>query len=135
MREISKRTKSENERINLLVFIFATLMDAFFVIGYLQDASVGNISWTYAIIVVAVVAVGLLINAVLYIRNHGSVALRHAVMVGYGVLYAVIMYTRSSLSVRLLPTWLRAIYPPNIISFIAIPLLTHPSLYCSYNPL
>ena len=46
MREISKRTKSENERINLLVFIFATLMDAFFVVGYLQDASVGNISWT-----------------------------------------------------------------------------------------
>ena len=81
MREISKRTKSENERINLLVFIFATLMDAFFVVGYLQDASVGNISWTYAIVVVAVVAVGLLINAVLYIRNHGSVALRHAVMV------------------------------------------------------
>lgn len=65
MSEISKRTKSENERINLLVFIFATLMDAFFVVGYLQDASVGNISWTYAIIVVAVVAVGLLINAVL----------------------------------------------------------------------
>ena len=92
MSEISKKTKSENERINLLVFIFATLMDAFFVVGYLQDASVGNISWTYAIIVVAVVAVGLLINAVLYIRNHGSVALRHTVMVGYGVLYAVIMY-------------------------------------------
>ena len=91
MSEISKKTKSENERINLLVFIFATLMDAFFVVGYLQDASVGNISWTYAIIVVAVVAVGLLINAVLYIRNHGSVALRHTVMVGYGVLYAVIM--------------------------------------------
>ena len=67
MSEISKKTKSENERINLLVFIFATLMDAFFVVGYLQDASVGNISWTYAIIVVAVVAVGLLINAVLYI--------------------------------------------------------------------
>ena len=96
MREISKRTKSENERINLLVFIFATLMDAFFVVGYLQDASVGNISWTYAIIVVAVVAVGLLINAVLYIRNHGSVALRHTVMVGYGVLYAVIMYGANS---------------------------------------
>lgn len=96
MREISKRTKSENERINLLVFIFATLMDAFFVVGYLQDASVGNISWTYAIVVVAVVAVGLLINAVLYIRNHGSVALRHAVMVGYGVLYAVIMYGANS---------------------------------------
>ena len=96
MREISKRTKSENERINLLVFIFATLMDAFFVVGYLQDASVGNISWTYAIIVVAVVAVGLLINVVLYIRNHGSVALRHAVMVGYGVLYAVIMYGANS---------------------------------------
>ena len=71
-------------------------MDAFFVVGYLQDASVGNISWTYAIIVVAVVAVGLLINAVLYIRNHGSVALRHAVMVGYGVLYAVIMYGANS---------------------------------------
>lgn len=96
MSEISKRTKSENERINLLVFIFATLMDAFFVVGYLQDASVGNISWTYAIIVVAVVAVGLLINAVLYIRNHGSVALRHTVMVGYGVLYAVIMYGANS---------------------------------------
>lgn len=29
MSEISKKTKSENERINLLVFIFATLMDAF----------------------------------------------------------------------------------------------------------
>ena len=72
MSEISKKTKSENERINLLVFIFATLMDVFFVVGYLQDASVGNISWTYAIIVVAVVAVGLLINAVLYIRNHDS---------------------------------------------------------------
>lgn len=71
-------------------------MDAFFVVGYLQDASVGNISWTYAIIVVAVVAVGLLINAVLYIRNHGSVALRHTVMVGYGVLYAVIMYGANS---------------------------------------
>ena len=96
MSEISKKTKSENERINLLVFIFATLMDAFFVVGYLQDASVGNISWTYAIIVVAVVAVGLLINAVLYIRNHGSVALRHTVMVGYGVLYAVIMYGANS---------------------------------------
>lgn len=96
MSEISKKTKSENERINLLVFIFATLMDAFFVVGYLQDASVGNISWTYAIIVVAVVAVGLLINAVLYIRNHGSVALRHAVRLGYGVLYAVIMYGANS---------------------------------------
>ena len=103
MSEISKKTKSENERINLLVFIFATLMDAFFVVGYLQDASVGNISWTYAIIVVAVVAVGLLINAVLYIRNHGSVALRHTVMVGYGVLYAVIMYGANSDLVLLLP--------------------------------
>lgn len=96
MREISKKTKSENERINLLVFIFATLMDAFFIVGYLQDASEGNISWTYAIIVVAVVAVGLLVNAVLYIRNHESVALRHTVMVGYGVLYAVIMYGANS---------------------------------------
>ena len=96
MSEISKKTKSENERINLLVFIFATLMDAFFVVGYLQDASVGNISWTYAIVVVAVVAVGLLVNAVLYIRDHGSVALRHTVMVSYGVLYAVIMYGSNS---------------------------------------
>lgn len=37
-----------------------------------------------------------MINAVLYIRNHGSVALRHTVMVGYGVLYAVIMYGANS---------------------------------------
>ena len=42
MSEISKRTKSENERINLLVFIFATLMDAFFVVGYLQDTLAGH---------------------------------------------------------------------------------------------
>ena len=55
MREISKKTKSENERINLLVFIFATLMDAFFIVGYLQDASEGNISWTYAIIVLSLI--------------------------------------------------------------------------------
>ena len=56
----SLKVEDDQEKTNNWWYSIAAVV----AVGYLQDASVGNISWTYAIIVVAVVAV-LLISIIL----------------------------------------------------------------------
>ena len=85
-------SEKQYARANKLVFTIITLINCFFVVGYLKDAADGNIQWIFAITVTVVVIVGFSVNAILYFRNHGTPYLCHSALMGYGVLYALIMY-------------------------------------------
>ncbi|MCH5268420.1 MAG: hypothetical protein J1E62_08765 [Lachnospiraceae bacterium] len=88
----SAELESQYARVNKLIICIITLINCFFVIGYLKDAADGNIKWSLAIVVTAVVIIGFIVNAALYFSHHGTPYLCHAALSGYGLLYAIIMY-------------------------------------------
>lgn len=80
------------ERVNFFVMIIISMVDCFLMAGYLKDAADGNISWGYAGLVAGLVFVTLLINGVVYVKNHSTEYLKHTGMIGYALVYAVILY-------------------------------------------
>jgi methyl-accepting chemotaxis protein len=103
-------------RINRLALVIVTLIGVLLMAGYLQDASKGNISWTYAVVVAVLALVAIIANGVIYFANPQSGVLRHTIVVLYGILYFVIMMGAHS----------------DLVFVVAVPLVSILMLYFDY---
>jgi len=77
--------------VNGLAFIVMNIISAFLFVGYIKDAIDGNITQVFAGIVCGIVIVSEIVNAVVYFGDKASSMLKYIMVIGYGVLYAVIM--------------------------------------------
>lgn len=84
--------KRQIERVNLFVLLIICMIDGFLMVGYLKDAADGNISWGYGGLVAGLVLVTMLVNGIVYATNHASEYLKHTGMLGYAIVYAVILF-------------------------------------------
>lgn len=98
MEEIMNENGQEREeraeelrRVNRLAFAVITIVELIFVFGYIKDALDGNISFSYAVLIVGIVVAGFIANAVTIKINQSSAIFKHVAMWGYAALYAVIL--------------------------------------------
>lgn len=92
MKKQTNTTQTDLERINKLVIIIVTVIAMFLVVGYLKDAFDNNISWLFAGTIAGIVIVSLIINCLIYFKDHSTPYLKHSTMIGYALLYAYALY-------------------------------------------
>lgn len=118
MKEEKKDIRTEyqgNElmQVNRLALVIVSIISFFLFFGYLQDASKGNITWGYAVLIAALAFVSCTLNIIIYMRDKESVLLRHTIVISYAVLYLVAMLGAKN----------------DLVFIIAIPLVSINMLY------
>ena len=103
--------------INRLVVIVCGLISAFVVLGYLNDARTGDISWAFAGIVAGGAALAAMAVFGVFMQDNYSITLRHVVVIVYGIVY-VIMLVRAT---------------DDLVFILAVPLLAILMLYFDFT--
>jgi len=82
-------TNNEIARVNRFALTILTIIDFFLVAGYMREGIAGNISRVFAGVFVAWVIISMTASFLVYFRNKESTILKHVMMAGYGVVYAM----------------------------------------------
>lgn len=77
--------------VNQLALIVVAIISVFLAFGYVKDAADGGIPWGFAIVVAILAVAVAVINTIIFCLKKDSAILRHTIVVGYAILYAVIM--------------------------------------------
>ena len=110
-------SEQEVHLVNKIAVTVSLVVGAFVIIGYLNDARVGNISWGYAGIVSGLALIALVVNGFIYYSDRSSYLLRHTIVVLFGIMYMVQMFGAKN----------------DLVFLIAIPICCVFMLYFDFN--
>ena len=88
-KDLRPGTGDETARINRFALIILTVIDSFLVVGYAREGVAGSIPPLFAWVFVACVLFSMAAAFGVYLKNHESGILKHVVMIGYGIVYAM----------------------------------------------
>lgn len=108
---------NELMQVNRLALVVVSIISFFLFFGYLQDASKGNITWGYAVLIAVLAFVSCALNIIIYARNKESILLRHTIIISYAILYLVAMLGAKN----------------DLVFIIAIPLVSINMLYFDFR--
>lgn len=77
----------EEHSVNRFVLVIVTVIDLFIFFGYIGDFLKGNISLGLLLVVDVVVAVSLILDYAVYMRNHESRGFKYISLIGYMLVY------------------------------------------------
>lgn len=91
MEENKREQGTDNEivRVNQFALTILFIIDIFLVVGYVREGIVGNISQVFAGVFVTWVLISMGVSFFVYFREKESTVLKHVMMVGFGVVYAM----------------------------------------------
>ncbi len=84
-----QNTSNEIARVNRFALIILSIIDLFLVVGYVREGVTGKIPQVFAGVFVAWVLISMVVSYIVYFREKESTLLKHVMMVGYGVVYAM----------------------------------------------
>lgn len=90
--KLDEEINRQFERVNLMVYCMIVIMDGFFFVEYLRNAMAGTEKWSQVWVILAIALAGIFVNGALFFTNRRTTYMKHTAMIGYGLLYAVIIF-------------------------------------------
>ena len=110
-------SEQEVHLVNKIAVTVSAIVEGFIIIGYLNDASSGNISWILAAIVAVLALIALVVNSVIYYNDRSSFLLRHTIVILNGIMYMAMLAGAKN----------------DLVFFVAVPVCCVFMLYFDFN--
>ena len=86
---IKPDTGDETAKVNKCALMILSIIDFFLIVGYAREGMAKTIPPVFAVGFIVCVALSMTVAFAVYFRRKGSAALKHIVMIGYGMVYAM----------------------------------------------
>ena len=87
---------SENALANKMALICLTVLDSILSVAYLAEALKGSRPWGYVLLVIVLAIVPFVIGWVLFKSDNDHFAIKHVVIIGFAILYALVLFTAAN---------------------------------------
>lgn len=89
---MQKENYGSDYKVNRYVLIVSTIIDAFMFVGYIGDYMQGNINLGFMLTVEITVMVTMIASYAVYLHKKDSAVFKHVSMVGYAIVYALVVF-------------------------------------------
>lgn len=83
---------NHTKRTNSFILVIISIINAFIIVGYIQDGTKGNISMAFAFTIAGLALAGLIIDYVLFFIRKDNPSLKYVTIIGYIIVYALALF-------------------------------------------